>query len=144
VGAVLLAVAALAVWFGLTPSNTSTGALEVYDAAISEVLSDDQENQLRADTAPQQQVVNGWTARDLLTVIARQGTVPTVVEDQRPAALLLLAVLGIALIAFTGGVAVSRHQPAGADFVAERSVSTEDGGEAVAEVSRHRASQVDP
>lgn len=37
---------------------------------VAAILSDAESNEARADAAPQQQVVNGWAAKDLLAVIA--------------------------------------------------------------------------
>ena len=51
-------------------------------------------NQGRTEGAPQQSVVNGWTARDLLELTAKQGVEA---RDHRPAALLTLLVLGMCL-----------------------------------------------
>jgi hypothetical protein len=69
-----------------------------YRADISAALADDKINNTSTQGAPQQAVVNGWTAKDLLTVIASEGAE----QDQRPAALLALAVIGLA-----GGIATS-------------------------------------
>ncbi|TQM63813.1 hypothetical protein [Humibacillus xanthopallidus] len=91
VGALILAIAAIGVFFGMAPRSTTS------DAAISSVLLDDSINQKAASGAPQQSVVNGWTARDLLTIIARQGEQ----RDDRPAALLTLLVLGMAMYVST-------------------------------------------
>jgi hypothetical protein len=43
-----------------------------YGPAINDALADYRANEGRADTAPQQEVVNGWAARDLLEIQARQ------------------------------------------------------------------------
>jgi len=106
VGAVVLVIAAIAVWFGMKPSDSVAGE---YSALISAALSADEANQGLAEGAPQQAVVNGWTARDLLTIIARQGSAPAATDDPRPSALLALAVIGIALLAFTAGASQRRE-----------------------------------
>jgi hypothetical protein len=71
---------------------------------VQEALSDFDANDARTEGAPQQQVVNGWVARDLLSIIALEQN--ELVEaartahaepDNRPAALLVIAVLAIAL-----------------------------------------------
>lgn len=94
VGAVVLALAALIVCFAMAPSS------EDFQSQVSAVMADDDLNQRRAEGAPQQAVVNGWVARDLLQIIARQLDSP---HDHRPAALLTIAVLGLALYIFTTG-----------------------------------------
>ncbi len=95
VGAYVLVVAAIAIWFGMKPTQQSdTG----YKAAIAAALAADQTNAAASQSAPQQQVVNGWTARDLLTVIAEEGAQSAGVVDERPAALLVIVVLGVALL----------------------------------------------
>ena len=103
IGAIVLAVAAIGVWFGMAPNTGSNSSSGAYQAAIASALAADATNASSAQSAPQQQVVNGWTARDLLAVIAKEGATTASVADQRPAALLVLAVLGIALLLITGG-----------------------------------------
>lgn len=92
IGAVVLIVAAIGVWFGMNPD--STGSASSHDAAISRALATDTLNNARTEGAPQQTVVNGWTAKDLLTIIAQEGSAPV---DERPAALLTLLVIGFGL-----------------------------------------------
>ena len=89
-----MAVAAVVIFFGMAPPEGPS------DDAIRQVMAEDALNQPTAQGAPQQSVVNGWTARDLLEVIAKTGAAS---QDPRPAALLTLAVLGIALLLFTSG-----------------------------------------
>jgi hypothetical protein len=126
IGSVLLAAAAVTVWFAMAPADVQAGPSHsaadnlppttVERSDIAAIMLDDGLNQGTADSAPQQSVVNGWTARDLLEVIAKQGAdtyraviaaaqpdpiPPTPEPDQRPAALLVLAVVGLALVAFT-------------------------------------------
>lgn len=74
-------------------------------ADISSALLDDSINQKAAGGAPQQSVVNGWTARDLLTIIARQGEQ----RDDRPAALLTLLLLGVAMYLSTSATQREPH-----------------------------------
>lgn len=88
------------------------------DDEIADIMLRDSLNQDTADSAPQQSVANGWTANDLLKVIAEQGAdtcravlvaaqpteiqIPPMPEpDQRPAALLAIGVIGLALMLFT-------------------------------------------
>jgi hypothetical protein len=65
-------------------------------------MFEDTLNQGRTEGAPQQTVVNGWTARDLLELTAKQGAEA---RDHRPAALLSLLVLGLCLALATSGPA---------------------------------------
>lgn len=99
VGFVVLAVAALVVMVALGPSvervDTST-----FDRLVDQALSDAEANEARAQGAPQQQVVNGWTQRDLLTAISRQlsaevEATQAAAGDQRVPALLLVMVLAL-------------------------------------------------
>ena len=62
VGAVVLAAAAMWVVFNLTPADTTS----YQDYRVAAAMADDRANQSGAQGAPQQAVVNGWTARDLL------------------------------------------------------------------------------
>ncbi|HZD22459.1 MAG TPA: hypothetical protein VE569_03535 [Acidimicrobiia bacterium] len=77
-------------------------------------MSDNDANEGLAESAPQQQVVNGWVARDLLQIQARQladvldaltqeneaGQI-VATTDPRVPALLVVAILAIGLIGFT-------------------------------------------
>ena len=72
---------------------------------------------------PQQEVVNGWVARDLLTVLAKQtnamlGSSQAAAGDPRIPLLLLLLVLAVSLIGATAPTAPSPEGPAepGAGF----------------------------
>jgi hypothetical protein len=87
-GALVPALAALIVIVALAPNDTVTSS------DISKVMVEDALNQARTQGAPQQAVVNGWTARDLLELAAKQGVEA---RDHRPAALLTLLVLGMCL-----------------------------------------------
>lgn len=103
-GALILAAAAVAVWFVLEPEQTS-GNTPNYSSEISSVMADYEANNAMADSAPQQEVVNGWVAKDLLEVIAEAQNAALSPEsaprDDRIPAELLLVVLGIALLAVT-------------------------------------------
>lgn len=72
---------------------TVTGCAATYPGAIDTISGNDALNQLSADSAPQQSVVNGWTARDYLELAARQNTEVSV--------LLYLAVAVLVIIALT-------------------------------------------
>jgi hypothetical protein len=98
IGAVVLIIAALGIWFGMKPAqDTKAGT---YHSAISAALDADTANNAKTEGAPQQTVVNGWTAKDLLTVIAQEGASQPPV-DERPAALLVLVIIGLGLILMT-------------------------------------------
>ena len=100
IGAALLAAAALGVLFGLAPKD----AVSATD--ISFVMAGDKVNQDSADSAPKQTVVNGWTTRDLLELVAKQEVAN---HDPRPAALLTLGVLALCLnLATSEGAAGAR------------------------------------
>lgn len=131
IGLALLAAAAVAVFFvmepeeGGLPPDLPTFAPEASDYAdlVDQALSDFEANEARADSAPQQQVVAGWAAKDLLTILALEGAqnvealdaltdqndliyrAATTREqrDDRPAALLVIGVLAIALWGATSG-----------------------------------------
>jgi hypothetical protein len=97
VGAVVIAIAAIVVWVTMGSSEKSDGE---YLADIRSAMLDDRLNQNSADSAPQQSVVNGWTARDLLAISARieaQGSR----DDDRLAAELMLLCLAVAWFAIT-------------------------------------------
>lgn len=112
IGAVLLVVCAALVWFLMTPDSPSQSFTNPSDhsSAISEALTNDETNNASAEGAPQQTVVNGWTARDLLTIIAKQEDELSAQNfdiasklaapeprDLRPTALLALVVAGLSL-----------------------------------------------
>lgn len=99
VGGIVIALAALSIYFGMAPAQQASAA----DRA-SLVLSLNKQNEADADSAPKQAVVNGWVARDLLTIIASESDR----TDERPAALLMLGVVGIAFFGATSPVSRSR------------------------------------
>jgi len=111
-GFVVAAIVSVVAFIALTPNvQTSTPTLPSatrYESLITEALDADRLNNLSTESAPQQQVVNGWTARDLLTIIAKEnidilraqgavvdatGTLQTTPFDNRVPALLLIALL---------------------------------------------------
>ncbi len=104
-GFIALAIAAGAVFFALAPEavNYSSSASS-FEALIGIAMDDYEANDERTESAPQQQVVNGWVARDLLQIVATEladqldGTeaIATQEPDDRVPALLVLIVLGIA------------------------------------------------
>jgi hypothetical protein len=90
VGAIVLTLAAVVVWFAMAPDASSDRSRDIASA-----LAEYELNNARTQGAPQQQVVNGWVAKDLLTVIAEQQNES--VTDERLPALAVLVVLGLAL-----------------------------------------------
>lgn len=94
IGALVLAAVAVLVWFAMAPETPE----EAHADAVASIEAEDAANNTITDGAPQQTVVNGWTANEYLKLISTQlnGS-----QDPRPAALLGLGVLGLALIAFT-------------------------------------------
>ena len=111
-GAALLSIAAVAVWFLLAPSQNSSGTRD-FSSYIATALANYETNNATTQGAPQQQVVNGWITKDLLTVLARQQNVALSPDgaprDNRIPAELLLVVLGLALIIRTTGETASRQ-----------------------------------
>jgi hypothetical protein len=101
VGAVVLAIAAVVVWFAMGPEDRSSD--------IRQALVEYEVNNTRTSGAPQQQVVNGWVAKDLLTIIAEQQD--DVAGDERLPALVGLLVLGAALYAFTSPRRTQEESP---------------------------------
>jgi hypothetical protein len=115
IGYVVLASAAVGAYFGLAPKVVTDmptlPSASQYESLILQALSDDTANNARALGAPQQSVVNGWTARDLLTIIAKEqadilraqgavvdatGRLQTNPFDERIPALLLIVLLALA------------------------------------------------
>jgi hypothetical protein len=90
IGAVVLAVAAIVIWVIMAPDDSSGSSSDVRRA-----LAEYELNEARTEGAPQQQVVNGWVAKDLLAIIAEQQD--QAVSDERLPALAVLIVFGLAL-----------------------------------------------
>lgn len=126
-GYLVLAIAAVSVFVVLKPNveaNTpSLPSATTYKSLISTAMSDYDGNNSNTESAPQQQVVNGWVARDLLLIIAKEnadilraqgavvdatGALQTAPFDERVPALLLLGVLAVC---WTG---LTAHQPVAA------------------------------
>ena len=137
IGLALIAVAAIAVWFVMAPAEPDpvTGfdpTSKTYTSLIDLTLDDYDANNDRADSAPQQQVVNGWVSKDLLTIIAYQNTdlldavgglgdqnataSSLAVRDDRTPALLVLAVVAVAWFGITTQVARREDAPAPVPF----------------------------
>lgn len=94
-GAVVLLLAALAVWFGMAPESADPAATR------DEIETTDEANNVRAEGAPQQAVVNGWTELDYSALISEQ-LETSAAEAARSTAMLGLGVAGICLLAATG------------------------------------------
>jgi hypothetical protein len=130
-GYLVLAVAAGAVFVVLRPKiDTITPTLPTatsYESLITSALDADTANNLRTEGAPQQQVVNGWTAKDLLTIIAKEnidilkaqgavvdatGALNTTPFDERIPALLLIGVLALCWTGLSMPAASASASPA--------------------------------
>jgi hypothetical protein len=100
IGFVVIALAAAIITFAVGPEPPEQVNVASYDRQISQALSDYEANDARTEGAPQQQVVNGWIARDMLTVLAQQTnellevSAPAASDDRLP---LLLFVLILAV-----------------------------------------------
>jgi hypothetical protein len=135
IGLAVLALAAVAVFFMLKPSEAepfpslptlAPGATD-YAALVDSAVTIYDINNGNAESAPQQQVVNGWLANDLMGIVAvenaqivsqldvlsrqnvlayQAATVPAY-QDDRPAALLVIAVLSLALWGATTPIELS-------------------------------------
>ena len=119
IGAVALLAAAIAVWFLMEPEAPAVPVAQTQEqvrdrsSEIRQALSDYEVNEARTAGAPQQTVVNGWVAKDLLTILAEQQNealtrpeVPALIppvapNDERVPALVGLLVVGLALAVFT-------------------------------------------
>lgn len=125
-GFAVLGVAAAAAFVYFTPtivvSEYAIPSASGYESLISTALADDASNNLLAQGAPQQSVVNGWTARDLLTIIAKQnadllraqgavvdvtGGLQTQPFDQRVPALLLIGILAVCWLGISAPRSIS-------------------------------------
>jgi hypothetical protein len=118
IGLLVIAIASVAIFFLMKPAPPEEGSLNLsatnYQSLIDLAISDYEANDALTDSAPQQQVVNGWVARDLLQIQTRQladlldaltqeddsGQI-VATADPRVPALLALAVLALSLIGFT-------------------------------------------
>ncbi len=119
VGALLLAAAAIAIWFLMAPAEVEAPDVQVQESVadrsndITDALLNYEANEALTQGAPQQAVVNGWVAKDLLTIIAEQQNealtrdeVPPPIQpitpnDERIPAFAGLLVLGLVLALVT-------------------------------------------
>lgn len=133
IGLAVIAIAAVAVWFVMAPSDPDPVSSfdptsKTYTSLIGATLDDYDSNNARTDSAPQQQVVNGWVAKDLLTIMAYQNTdlldavgglgdqnataSSLAVRDDRTPALLVLVVVAVAWFGITAPVGRKQPEPA--------------------------------
>ena len=119
-----------------------------YQLLVDAALSDFDANNARAEGAPQQQVVNGWVARDLLQIVTRQNeaqadTLDSIVAlqaadppDDRGARLLMILIVLIGWVALwatlptmlgrsTATVANPPHRPRDEPVVVDPVLDTE-------------------
>ena len=96
IGSAVIAALALLTLVAFSPTTPAAD----FSADRASTWAEDSVNQENTTGAPQQQVVNGWTANALLDLISEQlDEQPP--PDQRPAVLLMLGVLMLALMAAT-------------------------------------------
>ena len=118
-GAIVLAAAAIAIWFLMEPAEVRAPSVQTQESVadrsrdIADALLNYEANEALTQGAPQQTVVNGWVAKDLLTIIAEQQNealtrdeVPPPVQplmpnDERIPAFAGLLVLGLVLALVT-------------------------------------------
>lgn len=106
IGFALIALAAVTVMVLAAPEAPKTVDSTRFDRLLTQAHSDYEESAARTSGAPQQQVVNGWIAKDLLTIHAEQLTAmlnasQTTASDERLPWLMLLLVLALCLHAAT-------------------------------------------
>ena len=90
---------AVALFFLMAPQDVADSSVDVTMALGAYELNED-----RADGAPQQQVVNGWVAKDLLAILAQQQSDAARAEQQ--AADRLAAEVALGVIALAVGLAL--------------------------------------
>jgi hypothetical protein len=100
IGFGVLAVLTIIVWFVLAPTKGKSVAQ--YENAIAAANSSYESNNAAADSAPQQDVVNGWFSRDMQIIMAEQNNdLLRTGTDRRVPALLLLGLLALCLHGLT-------------------------------------------
>ena len=76
IGFLVIVAGALAIWFLMAPKPIDSDTAQIdlsardYVTLVNQALDDFQANESIADSAPKQQVVAGWAAKDLLSIIA--------------------------------------------------------------------------
>jgi hypothetical protein len=106
IGFAVIAAAAVVVTVLGAPASPEPISTETFERQITVALEDYESNEASTSGAPQQQVVNGWVARDLLTILAQQTNAvlaasQTSATDPRVPILLMLLVLALTLYAVT-------------------------------------------
>ncbi|MDX6318291.1 MAG: hypothetical protein QOD35_1691 [Nocardioidaceae bacterium] len=112
VGAALLAVAVVTVWFSMKPHLTQPVH---FSAELSAAVADGRTNAANDTNVYQQQVSNGWKANDLLEILVRQQDADACLgapSDRRIPAELMLLTLGLALLI---GTSTASRRPGDTD-----------------------------
>lgn len=114
VGAAALILAAVIVWFLMAPEDPLPD--NSIERRVDDVMATDELNSATSDNVYQQQVTNGWVARDLLEIVARTQAEPVEpATEERVPAEIALAVVGVALLLLTGSAGSRRVTAAGPD-----------------------------
>jgi hypothetical protein len=95
-GAAVLAAVAVILWFAMAPDDVRDRSVDVNVALAEYSVNED-----RTRGAPQQQVVNGWVAKDLLAIVAEQANDLAVADRQAADRLAAEAVLAVVALAFS-------------------------------------------
>jgi hypothetical protein len=129
IGALVLAVAGVAIWFLMAPAEVAAPDVQTREPVadrssdITDALLNYEANEALTQGAPQQSVVNGWVAKDLLTIIAEQQNEaltrdevpppvqPIVPNDERIPAFAGLLLMGLVLALVTSPRAASAASP---------------------------------
>ena len=90
---IVIVLALLAAATVVAPAFLGASDRDAYEAAVQAVLRDDDRNNIRAEGSPQQQVVNGWTARDLLVIQTAQQNDALELQSRQMALLLVIVLL---------------------------------------------------
>ncbi len=104
-GALLIVVAAVVIWVSMAPDPVADRTDSVQEALVESTI-----NEAGAEGAPQQAVVNGWVARDLLTVVA--STTNEAARADQQAADRLAAEVALLAVAVAFGIATWPGRPA--------------------------------
>ena len=105
IGAVVLVIGGIGVWFGLAPADADTTS--GYHQRITATLVAGAKSNKTAHGPAQHAAVDGRTAKDLLAILAQEGADLRSV-DERPAALLALLVVGL-------GIGLATARPTGCE-----------------------------
>jgi hypothetical protein len=108
IGAAILAVAVVAVWFTMKPNVPPT---RNFASDLRTALADNRSNEATDTTVYQQQVTSAWLSNHLLEIVIKQSDAHSRLaapSDRRIPAELVLLTLGIALFM---GTALTAHRP---------------------------------